>query len=216
MGENSFLPILTKEEEAELIANINTDETARKKLIEHNLRLVAHIVKKYQNHKNISQDLISIGTIGLIKGVNSYKPDKNTRLATYAARCIENEILMFLRQAKKYQNDISMQETLGTDSEGNEVKIEDKLALEGYSIEEEVHKEMKLKSLLEAIDKVLHGREKEIVQLRYGLLGKEEMTQREIAHLLGISRSYVSKISMNLQQLRLKNVNDKLKIQRLQ
>ena len=198
MGENSFLPILTKEEESKLIANIDTDETARKKLIEHNLRLVAHIVKKYHNHKNIAQDLISIGTIGLIKGVNSYKPNKNTKLATYAARCIENEILMFLRQAKKYQNDISMQETLGTDAEGNKVRIEDKLALEGYSIEEEVHMKIYRKSLLAAIDKVLHDREKEIIQLRYGLLGKEEMTQKEIAKLLGISRSYVSKLSIDL------------------
>jgi len=198
VGENAFLPILTKEEEQQLISQIDEDENARNKLIEHNLRLVAHIVKKYHNHRHITGDLIGIGTIGLIKGINSYKADKNTRLATYAARCIENEILMTLRKMKKYQNDISMQETLGTDAEGNEIKVEDKLASEGYSIEDEVHTSMHNKLLLNAIERVLHGREKQIIELRYGLYGKEELTQREIANLLGISRSYVSRIAIDL------------------
>ena len=189
--ENSFLPVLPKDEEANLIKIANSDKKARDKLIEHNLRLVAHIVKKYHNYKDISGDLIGIGTIGLIKAVENFNDEKNTRLATYAARCIDNEILMFLRHTKKYQNDISIQEPIGTDSEGNEIKIEDKLAHEGYSIEEEVQNKVYRKIINDLVEEKLKGREKLIIEYRYGLGGQKELTQREISERLGISRSYV-------------------------
>ena len=196
--ENSFLPVLPKDEEATLIKLVDTDKTARDKLIEHNLRLVAHVVKKYHNYKDISGDLIGIGTIGLIKAVENFNEEKNTRLATYAARCIDNEILMFLRHTKKYQNDVSIQEPIGTDSEGNEIKIEDKLAYEGYSIEEEVQNKVYKKIINDLVEEKLKGRERTIIEYRYGLGGRKELTQREISEKLGISRSYVSAIGVDL------------------
>ena len=157
------------------------DISARNELIEHNLRLVAHIAKKYSQF-NDNEDLISIGTIGLVKAVSTYRADKG-RLATYGARCIENEILMYLRQNKKRQNDISLQESVGIDKEGNEVTLEEKSALK-----------MTVEKLYKIMKERLTPRELEIVILRYGLDGQKPVTQREIAKTMGISRSYVSRI----------------------
>ena len=195
-GNNSFPDILTPAAEQKYINDYaNGDLEAKNKLIEHNLRLVAHIVKKYTgNNREMIGDLISIGTIGLIKGVNTYKPDKKTKLATYAAKCIENEILMNIRSSKKFANDISLQDTIGVDGDGNEVKIEDKIADEGYNIEDVVDLKMQTSLLYEKISKVLKGRERTVIELRYGLTSGREMTQREIAEMLDISRSYVSRI----------------------
>ncbi len=168
------------------------DVNARNELIEHNLRLVAHIAKKY-NQNNDNEDLISIGTIGLIKAVSTYKADKG-RIATYASKCIENEILMFLRQNKKRQNDISLQEGVGVDKEGNEVTLEEKLADEGKSVEEITALKLIVERLYKIMKERLTQREFEIVTLRYGLNGEKEITQREIAKAMKISRSYVSRI----------------------
>lgn len=168
------------------------DISARNELIEHNLRLVAHIAKKYSQF-NDNEDLISIGTIGLVKAVSTYRADKG-RLATYGARCIENEILMYLRQNKKRQNDISLQESVGIDKEGNEVTLEEKLADEGKSVEEITALKMTVEKLYKIMEERLTPRELEIVILRYGLDGQKPVTQREIAKTMGISRSYVSRI----------------------
>ncbi|MDR1913619.1 MAG: RNA polymerase sporulation sigma factor SigK, partial [Clostridiales bacterium] len=169
-------------------------EFAKNILIERNLRLVAHVVKKYNNHIKDADDLISIGTIGLIKAITTYRPDKGTRLATYAARCIDNEILMHIRASKKYSNDVYLQDPVGIDHEGHEVRVEDKLADENDSIDEQVDLKMRIKRLCAAIKSVLQDREKYVIMLRYGLEDGDEMTQREIAQILGISRSYVSRI----------------------
>lgn len=200
-GNNSFPDILTAAAEQKYLSDYaNGDLDAKNKLIEHNLRLVAHIVKKYSgNNREMVGDLISIGTIGLIKGVNTYKPDKKTKLATYAAKCIENEILMNIRSSKKFANDISLQDTIGVDGDGNEVKIEDKIADEDYNIEDVVDLQMQTALLYEKIKKVLKGRERTVIELRYGLTTGKEMTQREIADMLKISRSYVYKIGIDLQ-----------------
>ena len=196
-GNNSFPePLKPKEEERLLNAFANGDMEARDKLIEHNLRLVAHIAKKYtMTNKDLAGDYISIGTIGLIKGVNTYKSDKKTKLATYAAKCIENEILMSIRASKKGGNDLSLQDIIGTDAEGNEVKIEDKISIEDYSVEDEVVLEMETEVLKRAVaGNILNERERIVIVWRYGLDGNDELTQREIADRLDISRSYVSRI----------------------
>lgn len=185
--------ILTADEEAKYVRLWeNGDVSARNELIEHNLRLVAHIAKKY-NQSEDSEELISVGTIGLIKAVSTYRADKG-RLATYASKCIENEILMNLRQNKKRQNDISLQEGVGVDKEGNEVTLEEKLADEGKSVEEITALKLRIEKLYKVMKERLTARELEIVTLRYGLNGKKEKTQREIAKNMGISRSYVSRI----------------------
>ena len=184
---------LTAEEEEKYVKLWEQgDISARNKLIEHNLRLVAHIAKKYNQYKD-NEDLISIGTIGLVKAVSTYKANKG-RLATYCARCIENEILMYLRQNKKRQNDISLQESVGIDKEGNEVTLEEKLADEGKSVEEITALKMTVEKLYKIMKERLTPRELEIVILRYGLNGQKPVTQREIAKTMGISRSYVSRI----------------------
>ncbi len=192
-GSNSFPEILRPNEEQKYLEDYaNGDEEAKSKLIEHNLRLVAHIVKRYSaTNKDITGDLISIGTIGLIKGVNTYKPDKKTKLATYAAKCIENEILMNIRSSKKYSNDIYLQDTIGIDGDGNEVKIEDKIADDEISIEDKVDLKLKITLLYDKIKEVLKDRERLVIEMRYGLFNGKEMTQREIANMLDISRSYV-------------------------
>lgn len=185
--------ILSKEDEEKYIMLWEQgDVNARNELIEHNLRLVAHIAKKY-NQNNDNEDLISIGTIGLIKAISTYKADKG-RIATYASKCIENEILMFLRQNKKRQNDISLQEGVGVDKEGNEVTLEEKLADEGKSVEEITALKLIVERLYKIMKERLTPREFEIVTLRYGLNGEKEITQREIAKAMKISRSYVSRI----------------------
>ena len=193
-SNNSFPDPLTKEEEDLYVEKANLgDKDARCKLIEHNLRLVAHIVKKYDNSKEDTDDLISIGTIGLIKGVDSYSKKKNTRLTTYAARCIENEILMYFRNNKKRSKDISINESIGFDKEGNEITILDILKTPYNDFALNIHKDNNITDLKKYF-KVLTKREKEIIIERYGLNDKDEITQKEIAKKLGISRSYVSRI----------------------
>lgn len=193
-SNNSFPDPLPKEEEDKCVEKANLgDKEARSKLIEHNLRLVAHIVKKYDNKKEDTDDLISIGTIGLIKAVDSYSNNKNTRLTTYAARCIENEILMYFRNNKKRSKDISINESIGFDKEGNEVTILDILKTPTPDFALDIHKENNIEDLKKYFS-VLNSREKEILTYRYGLFDNDEITQKEIAKKLGISRSYVSRI----------------------
>lgn len=166
---------------------------ARNKLIEHNLRLVAHIVKKYYSQNSDTDDLISIGTIGLIKGVSSYRPEKNVRLATYVSRCIENEILMYFRSLKKSAGDLSLSDSIDTDSDGNSLSLMDVLAQEDDMLENIAAAEA-VKQLNEYIDLYLDKREADILILRYGLGGTKTMTQHDVAKVCGISRSYVSRI----------------------
>ena len=193
-SNNVFPDPLTKEEEEEYIKKANLgDKEACSKLIEHNLRLVAHIVKKYDHRKEDVDDLISIGTIGLIKGVDSYSFKHKTRLTTYCARCIENEILMHFRSDKKNGKNISIDESIGFDKEGNVITFLDILKTPKPDFALDIHKQDNLK-LLKKYFNVLTDREKEIIIKRYGLDGKDEVTQKEIAKEFGISRSYVSRI----------------------
>lgn len=193
---SSFPQPLTAEEEKYYLARYQklADMTAKNILIERNLRLVAHIVKKYNNINNDMDDLISIGTIGLIKGINSFDPEKCTRLATYAARCIENEILMSIRAGRKQRSETSLHAPIGMDQEGNEISLLDILCTENDTIFDQVDLDIEVRRLYQHIRKALKSREKEILILRYGLNNQEEKTQREIAELMGISRSYVSRI----------------------
>lgn len=192
---NLFPEPLTPEEEKDCIERYeNGDEEAKKTLIERNLRLVAHIAKKYNNSTTEQEDIISIGTIGLIKAVNSFKGNKGVRLGTYAARCIENEILMHFRATKKLQQEVSLNEAVGQDKEGNIITFIDIIENDNISIEEQLDLKMKVKKLYEKISYVLKGRERTIIELRFGLNGKEPKTQNEVAKMLGISRSYVSRI----------------------
>lgn len=201
-------PLSPEEEEKYIDLMLKGDTDARNILIEHNLRLVAHVAKKYTNYQKDSDELISIGTVGLIKGISTYKNTKGSRLATYTARCIDNEILMYLRSAKKLQNNISLQSAVGIDKEGNEVTLEEKLADPTPSVEETLSSNAEQKVLQSLIDKVLTSREKFIINLRYGLNNTQEKTQREIASSIGISRSYVSRIEKKaLSKLR-KAMND--------
>ncbi|ALX48156.1 RNA polymerase sporulation sigma factor SigK [Lentibacillus amyloliquefaciens] len=191
---HAFPQPLSPKDEAEYIKKMQEgDEEARNKLIEHNLRLVAHIVKKFENTGEDMEDLISIGTIGLIKGIESYSSDKGTKLATYAARCIENEILMHLRALKKVKKDVSLQDPIGQDKEGNEISLIDILEAENQNIIEYIQLNMEIEKMNDYLS-ILDSREKEVVLYRYGLNNYKEMTQREIAKMLDISRSYVSRI----------------------
>ncbi len=188
----TFPKPLTQEEEDEQVRRMeNGEEEARNILIEHNMRLVAHVVKKYQSSGVDGDDLISIGTIGLIKAVNTYNSEKKIRLATYAARCIENEVLMVLRANKKLQNEVSLQEPIGFDKEGNEVSLLDILDSTDEDITEKLDIKYRVRKLYEAMRFCLRPREKRVIAMRYGLGGYEEGTQKEIAKKLGISRSYV-------------------------
>lgn len=196
---------LSKEEEVFFVEQaMKGDETAKNKLIEHNLRLVVFLSKKYENTGLDLEDLVSIGTIGLIKGVNTYKLDKNIKLATYASRCIDNEILMFLRKNKKRRGEVSFEDNLSFDSEGNELHLEDILGTEFNLVSKEIEEETDKKLLYQEIDR-LNGRDKEIMILRYGLFGTKEMTQKEVATLLGISQSYISRIEKKVIR-RLKSI----------
>lgn len=170
------------------------NESARTVLIERNLRLVAHIAKKYNLAGYETDDLISIGTIGLIKAINTFDHQKGIRLATYAARCIENEILMVIRNGKKWQNDVSFEEPIGTDKEGNEISLMDIVSSSEEDVLDEVELHLQVKKLYQAIEKRLTERERTVICKRYGLYHTNPMTQREIAKTLGISRSYVSRI----------------------
>jgi len=187
-------PLSTQEEEQMLQRMREGDSSCRNRLIEHNLRLVAHVVKKYSNTSYETDDLISIGTIGLIKAIDSFNQEKGIRLATYASRCIENELLMLMRSSKKQSREVSLSEPIGSDKEGNTIQLMDVCVAEEIDIVEQMETEQNLKTLREYIDKVLNEREREIIILRYGLGGVRETTQREIADMLNISRSYVSRI----------------------
>lgn len=191
---NVFPDPLSEEEELECIKRMRDgDKDARSKLIEHNLRLVAHIVKKFDTKGNITDDLISIGTIGLIKGIDTYKPSKNTRITTYAARCIQNEILMYFRSTKKTNNDVSLNDSIGYDKEGNEINLIDVITDKEPDIIDTIHDKDLTDKLMDNI-KVLSPRERKIIENRYGLFNLKEQTQKEIAKKMGISRSYVSRI----------------------
>ncbi len=203
---DAFPKPLSKKEEAEALERLkNGDETVKSLLIERNLRLVAHVVKKYYTQTVEQDDLISIGTIGLIKGVNSFKPDKNVKLATYCARCIENEILMYFRGSKKQNNEISFNEPIDTDSEGNLLTLMDIIAVED-TIVEDIDTKNKLITLIKIINKMPESRDKEILILRYGLNGEKPLTQREVAKKLKISRSYVSRIEKRILEDLKKNL----------
>lgn len=195
LGSTDILPPpLTKEEEESLVMLSNKgDMTARNKLIEHNLRLVVFLAKKYDNTMYDLEDLVSIGTIGLIKGVKTYKLDKNIKLATYASRCIDNEILMFLRKNKKRKTEISFEDSINLDSEGNELHLEDVFGTEDNIVEKEYESIVDKECLINEIEN-LSKRDKEILILRYGLNNKKEYTQKEVADMLGISQSYISRI----------------------
>lgn len=191
----TFLSPLTMEQESECLKKMkNGDLEARNKLIERNMRLVAHVAKKYQNPEDEMEDLISIGTIGLIKAVETYKEDYGSRLATYAARCIDNELLMHFRAKKKTSKEVSLYEPIGTDKEGNQIQLLDVVVSEDEDVVELLEQDRKVRRLNEIIPQTLSGRELFIIINRYGLYGKKTMTQREIARKLGISRSYVSRI----------------------
>ena len=202
-GAGSFPPPLSAKRETELLEKSRAgDIDARNKLIEHNLRLVAHIVKKYYAASSNQDDLISIGTIGLIKAVSTFKSDKKIRLATYASRCIENEILMFFRSQKKCAQDVYISDPIDTDKQGNTLTLIDVIA-DKTDIVEELDTQIKLERLKKIITRVLDERELEIIELRYGINNKPELTQQEIAQKLGISRSYVSRIEKSaLEKLR--------------
>ncbi len=206
IGSSDILPPpLSKEEELQyLIAAKQGDELARNKLIEHNLRLVVFLAKKYENTGYDIEDLVSIGSIGLIKGINTYKIDKNIKLATYASRCIANEILMFLRKNKKRNGEISFEDALNYDAEGNELHLEDILGTEEDIVIKEFEDKVDRELLKEQIN-LLDDREKEIMIMRYGLNNTKEYTQKEVANILGISQSYISRIEKKVIR-RLKNV----------
>ncbi|NLJ40301.1 MAG: RNA polymerase sporulation sigma factor SigK [Clostridiales bacterium] len=194
-GSHSFPQPLSSEEEARHIRlYANGSEASKNILIEHNLRLVAHIVKKYTNIGKEADDLISIGTIGLIKAISTYNPDRKTRLATYAARCIENEILMTIRSDKKVKSEVYLQDPIGIDKEGNEISLLDVLGTDIDSVVNEVELKLQISMLYKKIQSCLKQREKIVLEMRYGLTNGKPRTQREIAQILGISRSYVSRI----------------------
>lgn len=192
---NTFKEKLSLEEENKYIEMLNTNnhELAREKLINHNLRLVAHIVKKYENFEHLSEDLISVGTIGLIKSIDTFSKDKVTKLSSYISRCIENEILMYIRSNKKNINTISIFDPLGVDDDGQEIKLEDLLSSEQIDYNEKIDTENKIDKLMKNL-KVLDELELKILTLRYGLNNSKEYTQKEIGKMLNISRSYVSRI----------------------
>ena len=186
-------PLSFEEEQMEVNKMLKGDKNARNKLIEHNLRLVAHIVKKFENSGFDQDDLIGIGTIGLIKGVDSYKNEKNVKVGTYVSRCIENEILMFFRTSKKHKNNVSLDDTIGYDKDGNAISLIDVIEDTNDTLENKVYLKENIDLLIKYLDR-LNKREKEIIIKRYGLNNTKEMTQKDIAKELKISRSYVSRI----------------------
>ena len=206
LGKTDALPEPLKQEEEEkyLIQCSKGDIDSKNKLIEHNLRLVVFLAKKYENTGVDLEDLVSIGTIGLIKGINTYKLGKNIKLATYASRCIDNEILMYLRKNKKVKTEVSIEESLSYDAEGNELHLEDVIGTDSDIVTKHLEEEIDKKIMMEEINN-LNKRDKEIIILRYGLFGNEEKTQKEVADQLGISQSYISRIEKKVIK-RLKNV----------
>ena len=196
ISNNSLFPeSLSQEDERMYVEKMREgDQDAKNILIEHNLRLVAHVCKKYNNTNVDQDDLISIGSIGLIKGINSYNPEKSIKLSTYISKCIDNEILMYLRSNKKTNSEVYLEDPIGKDKDDNTVRLGEVLENNDKPIEEEVDLKMKINKLYEKIKKVLKNRERTIIELRFGLNGKEPKTQKEIAKDMGISRSYVSRI----------------------
>lgn len=197
IGGTEALPrALTHDEEEELLLNIDSQD-AKNQLIEHNLRLVVYIAKKFENTNISIEDLISIGTIGLIKAVNTFKPDKKIKLATYASRCIENEILMYLRKHNARKGEVSFDEPLNVDWDGNELLLSDVLGTENDTVEASLEEAAELQLLKGAMMR-LSKREREIINLRYGLDGKREKTQKEVADMMGISQSYISRLEKKI------------------
>ncbi|MBQ8914651.1 MAG: RNA polymerase sporulation sigma factor SigE [Clostridia bacterium] len=196
-GPDALPPPLEGEEEALAIAMIDSDPDARRRLIEHNLRLVVYIARKFESTGTGIEDLISIGTIGLIKAVNTYRSDKNIKLATYASRCIENEILMYIRKNASHRGDVSIDEPLNTDWDGNELLLSDILGSEADSVSAGIEKDEDEKILKSAVS-ALSKREQTIIRLRYGLDGGRELTQKEVADMLGISQSYISRLEKRI------------------
>ena len=197
-------PLTPAEEKYYIQKYTEGDLEAKHILIERNLRLVAHVIKKYQNLDEDTEDLISIGTIGLIKAVVTFNPSKGNRLAAYASRCVENEVLMYLRSRKKNGKDVSLYEPIGTDREGNEIRLYDIMETDDDDIPEKIYLKENIQKLYEKVESELSQREKLVLKMRYGLYNGEQYTQREIARQLGISRSYVSRIEKSaVQKLRL-------------
>ena len=197
-GSDTLPPPLDKaDEEKAIIAMENGDECAKKLLTEHNLRLVVYISRRFENTGVNLEDLISIGTIGLIKAINTFRSDKNIKLATYASRCIENEILMFLRKSNQYKNEISIDEPLNVDWDGNELLLSDILGTDDDTVNKGIESEVEKQLLLEEIEK-LCPREKQIMKMRFGLSGKKEMTQKQVADEVGISQSYISRLEKRI------------------
>ena len=194
-GNDALPPPLKKDEEEKLVEKLESGgDEIRNILIERNLRLVVYIARKFENTGVGVEDLISVGTIGLIKAVNTFKPDKKIKLATYASRCIENEILMYIRSSKKYSNDMFLQDPVGHDFDGNEITVMDMVKSDDDPVPDEVSDRIDIMRMIQKIEEVLDEREREIIKMRYAIYGGEEITQREIAAMLGISRSYVSRI----------------------
>lgn len=211
-GNNSFpKPLNEKEEKYYLEKLKHGDKSAKNILVERNLRLVAHIVKKYSYPGKDIDDLISIGTVGLIKAIDSFDNSKGTRLATYAAKCIENEILMLIRNNKKTKGEVYLQDPIGVDKEGNEISLIDILSSDEDSVIEIVENKIQVKKLYSKIDVCLKGREKSVIQMRYGLKDGSPKTQREIAGILNISRSYVSRIEKKALKKLNKELNKEVK-----
>jgi len=200
-------PLSKSEEEYYLKKFFAGDKDAKNKLIEHNLRLVAHIAKKYASNTQDNEEFISIGTIGLIKGINSFSEDKGFKLSTYCSRCIENEILMHLRSSKKSSSDISINNVIGTDKDGNDMELVDILENDETDPIDNIYNKVITKQILEYINNKLPERERQIIYMRYGLDGSDSKTQQEVADTLGISRSYVSRIETKVQKILKKHVN---------
>lgn len=203
-GSETLPPPLSTEEEKDIMLKISSgEEKLRQQLIIHNLRLVVYIAKKFESPNCSVEDLISIGTIGLIKAVNTFSPDRNIKLATYASRCIENEILMFLRKSTQLKNEVSIDEPLNTDWDGNELLLCDILGSEADTVNINIERELEIRELLVAVSK-LSERESTIMELRFGLNGHKEHTQKQVADMLGISQSYISRLEKKIID-RLKN-----------
>jgi len=210
IGKTDMLPPpLSAEEEAELIANLDADKRYRSILVERNLRLVVYIAKKFENTGIGMEDLISIGTIGLMKAANTFRPDKNIKLATYASRCIENEILMFIRKSGNIRTELSIDEPLSTDYDGNELLLSDVLGTDEDSATRGLEEDEEKKIIYAALA-TLSPREKEIIELRFGLSGGKEMTQKDVADVLGISQSYISRLEKRILARLREEIKDKI------
>ena len=199
-SDNLFPEPLSKSEEQYLLKkHFKGDREARRKLIEHNLRLVAHISKKYASNQQDNEEYISIGTIGLIKGIDSFSEEKGFKLSTYCSRCVENEILMHLRSSKKTMGDVSMNSVIGTDKDGNDMELIDIIEQDGIDPIDNIYNKVVTKEMLKYINDSLSERERQVVYMRYGLGDEQEKTQQEVADILNISRSYVSRIETKIQ-----------------